>query len=197
MADFPSVAFSTIELTSNTPTLISKSLSGLEQRAQVAGQFFSFVANFQSITEDERRQIMGFLMSKQGPYNSFTIALPEPIKDSTGVYSGTITATSGTAGSASFTASVSGANNSLILKSGDLIKFSNHNKVYMCTSNAISNGSGVLTINLFPSLRSNVSGLVVTHKNLEISVRLGSDTFGFSMAQEFFSSFDLDFVEVL
>lgn len=197
MADFPSVDFSAMELSSNTPTIVTTSLSGLEQRAQVATQYFSFTASFQNLSDAERRQIMGFLMGKRGNLTAFSIDLPSPFNNSTGAYTGTITVTAGASGATSVTASV--ASNVLIVKAGDFIKFSGHNKVYMVTADATASSSTV-TINLFPALRTSVASNTVTHKTVPMYVRCSADQIGFSagaVGGDGYNSIDIDFVEVI
>ena len=196
MADFPSTPFSNLTLTSNVPTLITRSLNGREERAQIATQFWSFSASFSNLTDTQRRQLLGFIMSKRGAYSSFTIELPDTLDDSSGAYTGTITTTTATAGALSFTATVA-SNNTLILRSGDMIKFANHDKVYMVTADATSTGAGGLTVSLFPAIRTTSNTVVVTHKTVPITVRFGSQEYSFQMAQELFGSFDLDFIEVI
>lgn len=197
MADFPSVDFTALELSSNTPTIVTTSLSGLEQRSQVATQYFNFTANFQNLSDAERRQIMGFLMSKRGNQTAFTIDLPAPFRDSTGAYTGTITVTAGASGALSVTATV--ASNVLIVRAGDFVKFSGHNKVYMVTADATASALSV-SINLFPALRTSVVGNTVTHKTVPMFVRCSSDSIGFSAESsggDGYNSLDIDFVEVI
>lgn len=195
---FPTdIPFRSLNFTSNVPTMTAKSLSGVEQRAIVAGQYFSFTGNFSALTEAQRKKLFGYLMSQKGSYSSFAIALPEPLNDSTGNYTGTITVATASAGVLQVTAAVS-ANNTLIVKAGDLIKFSGHNKVYMVTADATSNGSGSVDIEFFPPLRTAIStSNTVAHKDVEMTVKLSDPNFGFSMTQDMYANFDIGFIEVL
>lgn len=197
MADFPSVPFTSMEIRNNTPTIISTSISGLENRTQVATQYWSFTANFNNIEDSQRRQIMGFLMSKRGSFNAFTIALPEPFKDSSGTYltSPISSITVGAAGATTITAT-GVSSNALILRAGDFIKFGNHNKVYMVTANATSVGTTV-NINIWPAVRTSVVGSSLTHKNVEMYVRCSQDQISFNSDPKLLTTMDLDFVEVI
>jgi len=195
MADFPSVPFTTMDMNSNTPTVVVKSINGLETRTQVSTQYFSFTANFTNLTDTQRRQIIGFLMKKRGSLQPFTIDLPAPFQDSSGNYSGTITVVTGSAGAFSVTATVT-TSGAQVLKAGDFIKFSGHNKLYMVTDDATAVGTNV-TINLFPALRTSVATNTITHKDVPMYVKCGNDQFGYRADTNLYSSFDIDFIEVI
>lgn len=196
MPSFPSVDFTDCSVSSNTPTLVTKSINGVEERATIAGQYWTVGATFRNLSDSERRQIIGFIMKSRGPYSTFDLTLPTTLDDSTGNYTGTITVATATAGNLSFTATVS-ASNTLILKAGDFIKFSNHNKVYMVTDDATSVGTN-LTVSLYPAIRTSAtSSHTVTHKNVPMTVRFATDNIPFSLDQKLFSSVDIDFIEVL
>jgi hypothetical protein len=190
------VDFTDCSISSNTPTLVTRSINGVEERATIAGQYWSVAATFRNISDSERRQLLGFIMKSRGPYSTFDLTLPTTLDDSTGNYTGTITVATATAGNLSFTATVS-ASNTLILKAGDFIKFSNHNKVYMVTDDATSVGTN-LTVNVYPAIRTSAtSSHTVTHKNVPMTVRFATDNIPFNLDQKLFSSVDIDFVEVL
>jgi hypothetical protein len=196
MPSFPSVDFTDCSVSSNTPTLVTKSINGVEERATIAGQYWTVGATFRNLSDSERRQLIGFIMKSRGPYSTFDLTLPTTLDDSTGNYTGTITVATATAGNLSFTATVS-ASNTLILKAGDFIKFSNHNKVYMVTDDATSVGTN-LTVSLYPAIRTSAtSSHTVTHKNVPMTVRFATDNIPFSLDQKLFSSVDIDFIEVL
>lgn len=197
MADFPSVPFTTLELRNNTPTIVSTSLSGLENRTQVGTQYWSFTATFNNISDSQRRQIMGFLMSKRGNFSPFSIGLPEPFEDSSGNYATSpITISTGAAG-ATTVVGTGVSNSTLILKAGDFVSFANHNKVYMVTADATSTGSGQVSVNLWPALRTSVASSTMKHKNVEIYVRCSQDQISFSSDPNLLTTMDLDFVEVI
>jgi hypothetical protein len=196
MADFPNIGFTNISLQSNLPTLITKSISGREERAQVASQYWSFSAGFSNLSEAERRQLLGFIMSKRGSYSSFTIDLPSSYNDSTGSYTGTVTTTIAAAGALSFTGTVA-SNNTLIFKAGDLIKFAGHDKVYMITADVTSSGAGAITAPVFPAIKTTGNVVIVTHIDVPMTVRFANDALGFASDISEYASFAIDFVEVI
>lgn len=192
---FPSLPFRAVELVSNTPTIVNKSLSGVENRSQVAAQYWSFTAVFENLTDSQRRELWGFLMSNRGNLNSFTISLPDTLNDTGSSYSSTITSVNGSSGALSATGTVT-SNNTLIVKAGDFIKFNNHSKLYMVTADATSNGSGSVTISFFPALRTAVSSGSITYNAVEMTVRCTNQNFANAISLDMYSSFNLDFEEV-
>ena len=61
-------------------------------------------------------------------------------------------------------------------KKGDLIKFSNHTKVYQLSADTTSDGSTAFTINIYPTLQTAVSNTTtVTYNNVPMTVALIDD----------------------
>jgi hypothetical protein len=86
-----------------------------------------------------------------------------------------------------------------ILKAGDLIKFANHAKVYMVTSDLASTGGATAqtkTFTVYPELRTAVSSQVITYNNVPMTVRCSTDAISFTTDPTYYSSFSLDFIEV-
>jgi hypothetical protein len=196
MADFPNIGFTNISLQSNLPTLITKSISGREERAQVASQYWSFSAGFANLSEATRRQLLAFIMSKRGSYSSFTIDLPSSYNDSSAGYAGTVNYVTAVAGALSFTGSVS-TNNALVFKAGDLVKFQNHDKVYMITADVTSSGAGAITASVFPAIKTSGTVISLEYNNVPMTVRFANDALGFASDISEYASFAIDFVEVI
>jgi hypothetical protein len=192
---FPNIPFTSIDLKNNTPTMVTTSLSGKEQRRQVGGQYFTFTGTFSNLDDADRRTLAGFIASVSGSLNTFTCVFPGDISNSTGTYSGTITAVTQSAGQSTFTGTVA-TSGAAVFKAGDLFKFSSHDKVYMVTADATASGTS-LTVSFYPPLRSAVSSATVTHKSVPVTVRLAGDSYGFNLGPDKFSTYSLDFIEVL
>ena len=84
------------------------------------------------------------------------------------------------------------------LLAGDLIKFANHDKVYMVVADNSDITSGALTIE--PPLKSAVSGSAITFDSVPITVRLMSDMQEFQSDVsdkdgELLFSYEIDVVE--
>jgi hypothetical protein len=169
---FPSTAgFQTLDFTSNTNTRTSVSVSGKTQRLQTGSQYWSFSLKS---PKKERADVMvdyAFLVTQNGQADTFTI-VPPVVTDARGTASGTLTndATVAAGQSACQTDGGSGT-----LKKGDLIKFSNHTKVYMVTADVTISGTND-AISFYPPL---VTGLTnsttVTYDNVPFKVYLTGD----------------------
>jgi len=187
--------FSSMELINNTPTMVVKSLSGLEQRAQVGSQYFRFVGTLPPLSESERRTLLGFIFSQRGSFSTFTLTLPDTLGDASTGYAGTVTNPTASVAATSVTASCS--SNTAILAAGDLFKFSNHNKVYVATA-AATGAAGSVTISFFPALRTAQTGTgSITVNNVEPTVRIETDDQTFSLGTDLFSGMSLEFIEVI
>ena len=169
---FPSTAgFQTLDFTSNTNTRTSVSVSGKTQRLQTGSQYWSFSLKS---PKKERADVMvdyAFLVTQNGQADTFTI-VPPVVTDARGTASGTLIndATVAAGQSACQTDGGSGT-----LKKGDLIKFSNHTKVYMVTADVTISGTND-AISFYPPL---VTGLTnsttVTYDNVPFKVYLTGD----------------------
>jgi hypothetical protein len=192
MAAFPSITPSSISLVSVNPTRIATTLNGIEQRASGTGQYYRITAEYSNLTQAQVRQIMGHMAGESGPLNSFTFALP--------TYLGTITgsgASMGATGSNSIGQSgvslTVGSGTTPYFKAGDLLKFTNHNKVYQVTADATT-----ASVSFKPPLRAAVpNGTGITTTSLSMTVRYATDNQEFSINTDLFSSFSIEFIEVL
>ena len=149
---FPlTTGFTTLDFTSNTNTRTSVSVSGKTQRLQTGSQYWSFSLRSPKKDRADAMVDYAFLVTQNGQAETFTI-VPPVVTDARGTASGTLTndATVAAGQSACQTDGGSGT-----LKKGDLIKFSNHDKVYMVTADVTISGTND-AISFFPPL---VTGL--------------------------------------
>ena len=111
----------------------------------------------------------GFIAKQNGNAETFTI-VPPNIGSTQGTMSGVVTCNATIAvGQSSVTATGGGGT----FKKGDLIKFSNHTKVYQLSADTTSDGSTAFTINVYPTLQTAVSNTTtVTYDNVPMTVYL-------------------------
>ena len=111
----------------------------------------------------------GFIAKQNGQAETFTI-VPPNLGSTQGTMSGTVTCNATVAvGQSSVTATGGGGT----FKKGDLIKFSNHTKVYQLSADTTSDGSTAFTINVYPTLQTAVSNTTtVTYDNVPMTVYL-------------------------
>ena len=161
--------FSTMGIKSIQTTIISKSDSGKKLARQIDGQRFAFTVRI--ITgnrSDIYGELMAFIMKQRSGKENFTIVPPE-IKNARGTASGSPTGTA-SAGATSITLGGTGTGT---LLSGDYIKFSNHDKVYMVVADQSDISTGSLTIE--PPLTTAVSSTDIAFDNVAFTVYLTND----------------------
>lgn len=173
---YPSTpAFRAVNLRIIDPTIVFRSQNGRRITRKVGGQLWAFTLTYPPMTKDQFKPILGALAKARGMYQTFTIIPPNLATPSGTQLSDTTVATSAAVGETSI--SLSGATASATFKAGDVIKFSNHNKVYMITDDATADGSGNATVSISPPL---VSAITATshsakHSNVPFNVALSND----------------------
>jgi hypothetical protein len=150
--------FRDIDLKMKDPTISHRAQNGRRIARKVSGQLWSFVLTYPPMKRESFYPVIGALAKARGEYDTFTIIPPNlatPI--------GTQTTTVNVGGNYSAgTAAVvlSGGTVGATLKAGDVLKFSNHTKVYMVTDDLTVGGAGTATINITPPL---VSAVTTSH----------------------------------
>lgn len=176
-----SAGYQTVDFQSITNTRVTTSVSGVTQRIQTGGQFFSFKLKSPNLTRAQAMADYSFFMKQLGQAESFVVT-PPVVSSSRGTASGTITVQNVTSTSpllslaaGSKTIPVSGGTGTLL--KGDLVKFSNHNKVYMVTEDCNLDGSTYDQLNISPGLTTALTGggQTVTYDNVPFTVFLDTD----------------------
>lgn len=182
--------FTTTNFSSQTTSRVSVSVSGKTQRIKTGQQFFTFKLKSPKMTRLQVDADFSFIAAQDGQVESFTI-VPPVISSSKGTASGTVTVVNATS-SAPVLSLAAGSKNvgvsggSGTLKKGDLIKFSNHDKVYMLTEDANLDGSTVDQLSFYPPLTTALTGggQTITYNSVPFKVYLNSDTATFSTSTD-------------
>jgi hypothetical protein len=187
-----------LDFFSQTPTLISTSLSGKEQRAQLSSQKWAVRMTLNSLSDADRRTLQSFVQEQNGSLTAFELELPSDLADSSGGYTGAITTDGAhSAGATTVSISTSASSGTYAVKKGDLIRFAGAVKTYMVTSNTFVDVSGDATISISPSLQTDVSTTTsVTHTNVSLNVRIDNE-FKYTARQELFANTKMEFIEVI
>jgi hypothetical protein len=187
-----------LDFFSQTPTLISTSLSGKEQRAQLSSQKWAVRMTLNNLSDADRRTLQSFVQEQNGSLTAFELELPSDLADSSGGYTGAITTDGAhSAGATTVSISTSASSGTYAVKKGDLIRFAGAVKTYMVTSNTFVDVSGDATISISPSLQTDVSTTTsVTHTNVSLNVRIDNE-FKYSARQELFANTKMEFIEVI
>ena len=179
---FPlTTGFTTLDFTSNTNTRTSVSVSGKTQRLQTGSQYWSFSLRSPKKDRADAMVDYAFLVTQNGQAESFTI-VPPVITDARGNASSTVSVANHTSVSPAMSLAAGSKNigvtgGSGILKKGDLIKFSNHDKVYMVTEDCNMDGSSITQLSFFPALTTALTGggQTITYDNVPFKVHLTGD----------------------
>jgi hypothetical protein len=85
-----------------------------------------------------------------------------------------------------------------VMKAGDFVKFSSHNKVYSLAQDAVTNSAGQTALNIIPGLYGPVADdSVVTHTNVSFTVALAGDAREVGFSAPVIGRFACKLVEVL
>lgn len=118
--------------------------------------------------------VYSFIVKQDGQYGSFTV-VPPVVASTRGTATGTITISDAYAAGVTECRSTGGSGT---LKKGDLIKFSNHDKVYMLTEdvNLDQMDSTEDVISFYPNLVTGITNTTtITYNNVPIKVYLDND----------------------
>lgn len=182
-------------LRSIQPTRSSVSHSLKRQTRTRGAQKWGMQFSWASVNQDLFAPLQGFLMSQQGQAGTFTVTVPG-YTDPRGTWAGTPVVN--LAGSSGRTVVVRGLTpgQPAAAKSGDVLKFAGHSKVYMVTADAASNGSGVATLTIVPALLQSVSdGEALTVHDVPFTVALAGDGLETSLMLGLQFGLQVDFVE--
>jgi len=168
--------FESLGIKSIQNTIISKTVSGKKLARQIDGQRWGFTARvITAKRSDVYGDLMAFIIKQRSGKENFTIIPPE-VTIARGTASGTPHGTA-SAGDTSITLGGSGSGT---LKAGDMIKFANHDKVYMVVADQSDISTGTLTIE--PPLTTAVSSIDITYDNVPFTVHLTNDIQEFGVA---------------
>ena len=168
--------FESLGIKSIQNTIISKTVSGKKLARQIDGQRWGFTARvITAKRSDVYGDLMAFIVKQRSGKENFTIIPPE-VEDARGTASGTPHGTA-SAGDTSITLGGTGTGT---LKAGDMIKFANHDKVYMVVADQSDISTGTLTIE--PPLTTAVSSSNITFDNVPFTVHLTNDVQEFGVA---------------
>ena len=204
---FPTAGFTATELKSNTNSRLTESVSGKTQRIKSGAQYFSLKMKSPPLSRNDFNAIYSFIIQQDGQVESFTLTPPE-ISSTTGTMAGTMTVSS--VSSADPLMDVSAGSNAVgvvedstaegTLKKGDLIKFSNHDKVYMVTEDfTLSNDSSVQPLKFHPPLTTSVVGgsTTITYNNVPFKVFFQTDELSYEVSNDGFYRYEISVREEL
>ena len=169
--------FEAVEITSITQTRISETLSNKSHKRSVGGQRWMLQLSSKNLTQAEMSELYAFLVRQNGPFEHFSIVPPKHGVTRSTNATGTPTVTGDyAAGVTSIRAQGGGGS----LLSGDFIKFSNHDKIYMIVQDVNQDLSSEDYFEIFPALNTAIDNTTtIQYNNVPFKVHLESDRTAF------------------
>jgi len=176
-----------ITLESRQPIFNSISSSGRRQARKSEGHLWEIELKYDVMQKETIAPLYAFCAS-QGE-DSFDVVLASydaPL----GTISGVINCGAGTRGDSSVTTS----GGSGVIKAGTIIKFSNHSKVYMLSSDSNAGSA----INFFPDLIEDITnGLVISYTNVPFKVFISDKLVEWKTSSPVLSKYDFKMIEAI
>ena len=167
---------SSLSLQDNRPNLINQSVSGKRVTRKYGAQFFTLDITLPPFSKDDSIDVFAFLKKQQNSFDKFDYTYPITNRGANRTQTDIVVNGSHSVGDS--TIALSGFDNSTsnVLKAGDVIKFANHDKVYMVESNLTSDSSGNATVTISPSIIATLANSeAVTVDQPNFKVYLDSD----------------------
>lgn len=200
IGNFPSdPGFTSANFKQNTLVKRTRTQSGRIVRTSNATTLWAGTLQFPTMSQAEFRPIQAFIALTQGSLNDFDIVIPfvsesqSPNKDSVTCLVDGDYAVGSTA--IDVATAVSSAN---ALKAGDVVRFANHTKVYMVTTDVNSDVAGNATLNIQPGLvEALTNGESVTTDDVPFRMTLTGDLQEFNYRTDGLVSYEINVEEVL
>lgn len=195
---FPTAGFTALDLQSNIISRVSESVSGKTQRIKLGAQYWSFKLKSPPLNRADFNALFSFVIQQDGQFESFVV-VPPVISSTTGTMTGTITCsentntTTGPAAGSKKISIVDDGTASGTLKKGDLIKFSNHDKVYMITEDFVLNQDSTLAaLSFYPPLNTAVtSSTTIQYSSVPFTVFFDRDNQKYTLQADGFYRFEI------
>ena len=188
---------SSVIISNNQTTLVSTSISGRRQARQLQNQRWGLRVAFPPMTRASFAPIFAFITAQRGRKEAFTYT-PPLFDDSLGTETGSVLV-NGVHAVADTTIAMDAfdADGAGRFKAGDYIKFASHDKVYMVISD-VTSSSNAATVTIEPPLTTALANNeAVTYDSVPFTVALKNDVQEFTVGQDAFYRYELDFIEVI
>lgn len=188
--------FRSVDIAAKDPSIVSITQSGKKIVRKVGGHRWQLTLRYPPLTQEDIAPVRGFISKLRGMYHDITV-IPPNLATPQGTQTGdTTVAASYSTGASSI--GVTGASSGATFKSGDVLKFNNHNKVYVLVADSTADASGNATLNIVPPLQTAIStSNTVKHSNVPFTMSLSSDLQEISTDVAGLSSYELEVTEVL
>jgi hypothetical protein len=197
----PTTNYVTLNWKSNNNIIKTETVTNKMFTKDLGGHYWSFTLKSPPLTRTDFQPVWAFLTSQKGSFDTFTI-VPPVINDTSGTFANAnnikLPVTSSAAvGASSVSVTPVGSGT---LKAGDIIKFSNHSKVYMLTADTTFVNTTPNTLSIFPALLTAQAGTGTTYvitENVPLNVRMMNDIQTYNTDTDGYYEYEIDLREAL
>ena len=141
-----------LSLQDNRPNLINQSVSGKRVTRKYGAQYFTLEIALPPLSKDNAMDVFAFLKKQQNSFDKFDYQYPITNRGANRTQTDIVVNGAHSVGDSTIALSGFDTSTSDVFKAGDVIKFANHDKVYMVESNLTSDSSGNATVTISPSI---------------------------------------------
>jgi len=172
---FPPIpAPSSMTVHSIQPSRVSLTHSLKRQVRGGTAQQWAFDLAWAAMRRVDLAPLLAFALAQKGQYEAFTF-IPAVLGSAQAAAGGSPLANGATATGRSVPTDGWPANQ-IMLTAGDFVKFAGHNKVYLLTADAVSNGAGQATLAIEPGLYAGVAdNTAIIHTQVPFTVAFATD----------------------
>ena len=146
-----------LSLKDNRPSLINQSVSGKRVIRKYGSQYFTLEISLPPLNKNDGLGVFGFLQQQQGSFDKFDYQYPIVNRGENRTQTDIKVDGAHSVGDSTIALKNFDTSTSNVLKRGDVIKFSGHDKVYMVTADLTSDSSGDATVGISPAIISTLA----------------------------------------
>jgi hypothetical protein len=186
-----------VEVTSASPTLLDMTHSGRRNVRQLGAQKWALDCSFPStMSRAQFMPLFAFALSQAGRFGTFSFVSPDLATPQGGAGGTPRVAGASQTGTSVTTDGWTPSTN--VLKAGDILKYSGHNKVYMMTADADADGSGDATLVHYPPLMATIANNeLITVIDVPFTVQLSEDVSKYTVTGPLLYNFKMSMLEVV
>jgi hypothetical protein len=200
--EFPThILPSKVKVTVDQPTLVSTTNSLTSQRRSLGAHRIELDYTYPPMSATDLMPFVAFFSAMQGQGKAFKLNAPKQLINDTVHIADTATHTvtaSYSTGTREVVVNGFDADLDIAIRGGNMIQFSNHDKIYIVSADGGSDGSGNCRIRIEPALIENVTSsetLNTFSEDIPIHVIFASDKIEFDVDSALLYGFKVKFVE--
>lgn len=183
------------------PTLTSTTNALTTQRRSLGAHRISLEYTYPPMSAEEMQPFIAFFNGMQGQGKAFKLNVPkELINDATHIADSSTHTSTGSYSTGTREVTVSGFGNNLTtaIKGGNLVQFSNHDKIYIIAADGGSDGSGNCKIRFEPGLLTAITSsetLNTFSDDIPLHAIFAKSEFTFDVNSALLYGFKINFIE--